>query len=74
MSHAIHQKGGFMSLDSLTSAVAVGAVSSPLWLQDLGAVAGNVVPILGAVWLGVQIVHKLANWSNKTDDRKGAGQ
>lgn len=74
MSHAMNQKGGIMSLDSLTSAVAVGAVSSPLWLQDLGAVAGNVVPVLGAVWLTVQIAHKLANWSSKTDDRKGAGK
>lgn len=74
MSHAMHSKGGIMSLDGLTSAVAVGAVSSPLWLQNIGNVAGNVVPVLGAVWLVVQIAHKLANWSNKSDDRKGAGQ
>lgn len=74
MPHATHAKGGIMSLDGLTSAVAVGAVSSPLWLQDLGHVAADVVPVLGAVWLVVQIAHKLANWSSKPDDRKGAGR
>lgn len=71
MPHALHQKGGLMSLDSLTNGVAVAAVSSPLWLRDLGSVAGDVIPILGAVWLVVQIAHKLANWSAKHGEGKG---
>lgn len=71
MPHAIHQKGGIMSLDTLTNGVAVAAVSSPLWLRDLGSLAGDVIPILGAVWLIVQIAHKLANWSSKPDGGKG---
>lgn len=74
MPHTMHKKGGTMTLDGANYAVAAAAISSPLWLQNLGNVAADVVPVLGAIWLVVQIAHKLANWSSKHDDRKGTGQ
>lgn len=42
-----------------SNAVAVGAVTSPLWLEQLqqwSEVAATVVPILGAIWLAIQIL------------------
>jgi len=45
-------------IDHSTSAVATAAVSSPLWLpslKDVSDVAALLLPILGAVWLVVQI-------------------
>lgn len=46
-------------IDQSTNAVATAAVSSPVWLpslRDTSEVAGLFLPILGAVWLTVQIV------------------
>jgi hypothetical protein len=46
-------------LDRSTDTVAVAAVVSPFWLpvlQDVSTLAALFVPILGAVWLIVQIV------------------
>lgn len=44
--------------DHATTYVASAAVTSPLWLpslKDVSEVAGLLLPILGAVWLIVQI-------------------
>lgn len=41
-----------------TNGVAVGGISMPVWfdrLADVSSVAAHLVPILSAVWLGVQI-------------------
>jgi hypothetical protein len=43
-----------------SNVVAVGALASPGWLPTLvqiSDIAGQLLPILGALWLFVQIVH-----------------
>lgn len=48
-----------------TNGVAVGGVTMPAWLPDLiqaSVVAGQLVPILSAVWLVVQIARFLVQW------------
>ena len=45
--------------EGVTDAVALGAVTSPLWLHDIAGVAKDALPILGGVWLVVQIGVKL---------------
>lgn len=47
------------TVDRVTDGVAVGMVSSPVWLpglQQVSEIAALVVPILGAIWLLVQIL------------------
>lgn len=49
-------------MDNMKSAVASAAVTSPWWLTALhnwSQTAAEVVPILGAIYLAVQIVQKL---------------
>lgn len=49
------------SMNQTTDAVAVGAIASPLWLPQIeyfSTVASAVLPVLGAVWLLVQIYSK----------------
>lgn len=51
-------------VDHTTTVVALGGVSSPVWLQYLDAtssVAGDLIPILGAVWLVIKIALWLKN-------------
>ena len=51
-----------MTLDNATSGIATAAVFSPWWLPsiaDVSAGAQIALPILGCIWLAVQIVHKL---------------
>jgi membrane protein YdbS with pleckstrin-like domain len=46
----------------VTDVGAVAALASPYWLpilQEISEVAGLIVPILGAVWLIIQISHYL---------------
>lgn len=52
-------------LNNTTHVVAAGAVSAPVWLPSLTQVssyAASIMPILGVVWLLVQIVRAIANW------------
>lgn len=54
-------------MDRTTDVVAVGALVSPAWLpwlQGATEVAGYLIPILGAVWLVTQIIHKIIHWNN----------
>ena len=44
-----------LSMNHSTDAVAVAAVSSPLWLEHVSQGAALVLPILGCLWLAVQI-------------------
>lgn len=49
-------------MDTLTTTVAAGAVASPVWLPWLTTAseyAAVIAPILGALWLTVQIVVKV---------------
>lgn len=42
--------------DKITSGVAIGATVSPLWLQYVSDTSSVLLPILGALWLIIQIV------------------
>jgi flagellar biogenesis protein FliO len=49
-------------LDDATTAAAGAALTSPLWLpvlQDVSSLSALLLPILGAVWLIVQIVVRI---------------
>lgn len=51
-----------MTSDPVTNATAAGALSSPLWipkLSEVSTMAAEILPILGAIWLVVQIVGKV---------------
>jgi hypothetical protein len=60
--------------DSITTAGAVGAITSPAWLPALytaSHVAGLLLPILGVLWLLVQIGVKLhSTYKRRNDVRK----
>ena len=52
-------------LTKATHVVAVGAIASPSWLPSLSELsnfAATMTPILGAIWLLVQIVRAIAKW------------
>ncbi|GGX63383.1 hypothetical protein GCM10007385_35650 [Tateyamaria omphalii] len=52
-----------------TTAVAAGALTSPIWLPSLNMVSAffaTVLPILGAIWLIVQIVRAIYTWPSKS--------
>lgn len=58
-------------VDRATDGVAVGGVTSPLWLPQLyewSQIAALGLPILGCIWLLVQIVGYFINLVNKEDD------
>lgn len=49
-------------IDRVTYTVAAGAVFSPWWMPSLSALseaAALLLPILGVVWLAVQIIVKI---------------
>lgn len=45
--------------EAATDAVAVGALTSPLWLHEMSGWATDLLPIAGVFWLAVQIGVKL---------------
>lgn len=52
----------------LTNGLAVGAVVSPVWLpllQSVSNVAAIMMPILGVIWLGTQIIRAWAGTDKK---------
>lgn len=64
-----------MSVQSLndagTSIVAATAVASPIWLQaveGVSTVAEWALPVLGAVWLVIQIIFKLKEMNRGRDE------
>ena len=57
-----------MSMNNTTTAVAAAAVASPAWLpavQKASEMAAVAAPILGVIWLLVQIVAKLVEMNRK---------
>lgn len=45
--------------ERITNGVALGAVSSPFWIESLegaSSLAGHLLPILGCAWLIVQMI------------------
>lgn len=60
--------------DAVTTVGAWGAIMSPAWLpslQQTSDVAGRVAPILGVIWLLVQIWSKVYSTVRDLNDRKG---
>lgn len=56
-------------IDKISTLVSVGMISTPLWLQHLkpvSDVAALVAPILGCIYLSMQIGFKL--WGRRKDD------
>lgn len=45
--------------EAATDVVAVGAVSSPLWLHEMSGLATDLLPWFGIAWIVIQIVVKL---------------
>lgn len=59
----LHQIKDLFSEHVYTNALSVAAISSPWWLeklQDVSQVAALLLPILGGLWLLVQIFSKLS--------------
>jgi hypothetical protein len=53
--------------EAATDVVAIGAMTSPLWLHEMSSLATDLLPIAGVLWLAVQIGIKLHTtyWKNK---------
>jgi hypothetical protein len=49
-------------VERATDVAAVGAVTSPLWLQDISSFFAAILPIIGAAWLIIQIYHRIKHW------------
>lgn len=63
---------GSTPVDNTTSAVALSAVSSPVWLPWLHVAsdgAALIAPLLGTVWLIVQIIAKVREMTRKDKDK-----
>lgn len=51
-----------MTTEKITNWLAAGAIASPAWLpslQDISQVAALLLPILGVIWLALQIFLKI---------------
>ena len=49
-------------IERTTTAIAAGGISAPVWLPPLkeaSEIAGMILPILGVVWLIVQIITRI---------------
>ena len=73
--HHDHSLGGFLgelfstTAEKATAAVSVGMIAVPLWLQyveSVSQVAALLAPILGCIYLSLQIGFKL--WDRSRDD------
>jgi flagellar biogenesis protein FliO len=61
------------TLDNATSAAAGAALTSPLWLpvlEDMSSLSALLLPILGAIWLIVQIIVKMIERKERRRVRK----
>ena len=63
--HYQSQKRGGAVLEMFNYSIAAAAITSPLWLRDMGSIAAIIFPIFGVVWLSVQIAHRIKNWNEK---------
>lgn len=57
-------------METVTTAGAGVAITTPLWLQTVNPYAQFVAAVLGAVWLGVQIYYKIKNERKKPRDEE----
>jgi hypothetical protein len=53
--------------EAASDAIAIGAVSSPLWLHQMSEIATDLLPWFGIAWLAVQIGIKIHTtyWGKK---------
>lgn len=61
------------TMDNTTTAVAASAVASPVWLPWLhtaSETAATIAPIIGLIWLVIQIVSKSLETYQRLKDRK----
>lgn len=62
----------FSTTNEKTSAVvAAGMISSPLWtnyIKDISELAALLGPILGVIYLSIQIVYKLVQFGHKDEE------
>ncbi len=77
----IHKAGYVVTNDNTTGIVAATALASPLWLDRAKDAAGSVssfaewsLPVLGALWLLVQIIRKVQEILNERARRRAAGE
>jgi tellurite resistance protein TehA-like permease len=59
-------------MDNVTNAVAATAVSSPFWLpwlQTASEVSAYIAPVLGVIWLAVQIWAKIKVTLERKDEK-----
>jgi len=64
---------GMTIVEHNTTVVATTAVMTPFWLPSLTSVsevAATITPILGAIWLVIQIVSKTASWIKHRNENK----
>lgn len=63
---------GTSAVDNTTAAVAVSAVTSAVWLpwlQTASDGAALIAPLLGTLWLIVQIIAKVRDMTRKDKDK-----
>lgn len=57
-----YEQTGNSQLENATTVIAGGAVVSPVWLpwlQTASETAATIAPVLGGIWLTVQIISKV---------------
>ena len=62
-------KGAMM--ERTTSGVAAAGVMMPAWLPELdkaSVTAAQLVPILSAAWLAIQIIRVVARWGKRDEE------
>jgi hypothetical protein len=52
-------------METVTTAGAGVAISTPFWLQTLNPYVQFAVALMGGIWIGVQIYYKIKNERNK---------
>jgi hypothetical protein len=60
--HNLQDVGGYLfetASEKVTAAIATGAIISPIWLPYAHDIAAQWAPVLGCVWLVLQITLKL---------------
>lgn len=59
---------GSTPTEKVTTAIAGAATTSPIWLDHLSGVAAAFIPILGCLWLIIQIGGFI--WETHKDNKK----
>lgn len=57
--------------DTVTAGVAAGGITFPVWASWIGhvsTVAEFILPILGAVWLIIQIIYRIKDYNHDHRD------